>query len=96
MALLDTRNRIVGALDRELAEVRSLKNMTDVTVLTKSAQDFIEHAPLPNNVLPVGREIFTASELKPAEMTLDPSLERATIEELNAALAAAFTQMSAQ
>ena len=59
--------------------------------------DVIENEPraeLPLNVVPVGRNFFRTSDLPPAEAVLDPVLERATIEELNAALEAAFSQIA--
>ena len=60
--------------------------------------DVIESAPrhpLPMNVVPVGRDLFRTTELPPREAAINPALERATVEELNAALAAAFSEMSA-
>jgi len=50
--------------------------------------------PLPVNVVPVSRELFMGSA--PQEAVLDPALERATVEELNAALADAFNHVSGQ
>lgn len=110
ISLMEARSQVVSVLDREISEVRSLKKMAasrvetsalpsfnpaDSRALGKPAQEFSQPSPLPANVLAISRELFTATELKPVEMALDPELERATIEELNAALAAAFSHISA-
>ena len=93
LALIEARGRILGALDRELEAVRALKaRRTNGSV---TFHEVFQQSPLPANVLPVGREIFASKEQLPPEAALDPALERATIEELNAALAAAFSQISA-
>lgn len=93
LALIETRGRILGALDRELEAVRALRGRR-----TNGSGDFHEvfqPSGLPANVLTVSREVFAPKEEAPPEAMIDPALERATIEELNAALAAAFSQMSA-
>lgn len=82
--LMETKGRILRALDRELETLRAMKTVREVPAI----------AQLPNNVLEVGREFFTTPKPPPVEAMLDPALEKATIEELNAALAAAFSQMS--
>ena len=58
-------------------------------------QDVTPRQVLPHNVVPVGRARFLSPSRKPAEADIDPVLARATVDELNAALAAAFNQMSA-
>lgn len=110
ISLMEARSQVVSVLDREISEVRSLKKMVasrdqsfgvpsfnpaDSRTPVKPSQEFRKPAPLPDNVLAISRELFTATEPKPVEMALDPELERATIEELNAALAAAFSHISA-
>jgi hypothetical protein len=93
LALLEARNRIVGALDRELETVRALK--TRWTNTGGMSHEVFQQSTLPANVLKVDREQFNSKDQAPPEAALDPVLERATLEELNAALAAAFNQMSA-
>ncbi len=109
MSLMEARSQVVSVLDREISEVRSLKKMASSRLEAfdlpsskpaatraqgKATNDYNQPAPLPANVLAISRELFTATEPKPVEMALDPELERATIEELNAALAAAFSHIS--
>lgn len=90
-ALLEARNRILSALDRELAEVRSQKSGINPPQ-TRSLHRY--DADLPANVLPIGHDVFALANSLPLEASVDPALERATIEELNAALEAAFSQMT--
>jgi hypothetical protein len=45
-------------------------------------------------VVTVSRELFVSEA--PREMVLDPALEKATVDELNAALADAFNHVSGQ
>lgn len=93
LALIEARGRILGALDRELAAVRARR--TRHINGPSMAHEIFQQSPLPSNVLTVSREIFESREPAPLEAAIDPALERATLEELNAALAAAFSQMSA-
>lgn len=110
LSLMEARSKVTSVLDREISEVRTLKKMvatregsfaipaftpSESRLSAKAQQNFTHPATLPPNVVALSREHFTASEPKPVEMALDPELERATIEELNAALAAAFSHISA-
>ena len=105
-ALIEARDRILHALDFELAEVRLLKSRarhaSSPTRLALAESwgdpvpDVLHQPPLPSNVVSVGRDVFAPKQQLPSEAALDPELERATIVELNAALAAAFSQMTAQ
>lgn len=109
ISLMEARSQVVSVLDREISEVRSLKkrvatqspssgfyssNKVDSKTPDMISREFTKPASLPANVLAISRELFNGSEPKPVEMALDPELERATIEELNAALAAAFSHIS--
>jgi hypothetical protein len=108
---MEARSKVVSVLDREISEVRCLKKMmaardgclplpsfkpAESNAPVKAQQSLTHPVTLPDNVVAISRELFTASEPKPVEMALDPELERATIEELNAALAAAFSHISAR
>jgi hypothetical protein len=93
LALIEARGRVLSALDRELAAVRAIRARR--TAGSGTFHEVFQQSPLPSNVLTAGRELFIAKEQAPLEAALDPALERATLEELNAALAAAFNQMSA-
>ncbi len=93
LALQEARNRLVGAFDRELEMVRALKARWTNT--GGISHEVFQQSSLPANVLKVDREFFNSNDQAPPEAALDPVLERATLEELNAALAAAFNQMSA-
>lgn len=93
LALIEARGRILGALDRELEAVRARR--TRHTNGLGIVHEVFQQSPLPANVLTVSREAFELREPAPLEAAIDPALERATLEELNAALAAAFSQMSA-
>lgn len=103
ISLMEARSQVVSVLDREISEVRSLKKMAASRLQSidlpsfKPAESPVsgKAAPLPSNVLAISRELFTSTDPKPVEMALDPELERATIDELNAALAAAFSHISA-
>lgn len=99
--LMETRSRILGALDRELDQIRaSYQAQMDATHRSAVAGPESEEggvnlmaaSPVPQNVLTVSRELFIAEA--PQEVVLDPALERATVEELNAALADAFNHVS--
>lgn len=92
LALMEVRGRILSALDRELEAVRAMKARP--TNGSGAPPEVFPQSPLPANVLTLDREIFAPKEPLPPEAALDPALERATIEELNAALAAAFSQVS--
>jgi hypothetical protein len=94
LALLEARGRVLSALDRELDAVRTLKARR--TRVSSSRHEVFRESQLPSNVLPMEQKESPAREEAPPEATLDPALERATIEELNAALAAAFNQMSSK
>lgn len=109
ISLMEARSKVVRVLDREISEVLSLKKMiaahagsfgtssikqAESSASTQAQQNFTYPVPLPDNVVAISRELFTATEPKPVEMALDPELERATIEELNSALAAAFSHIS--
>lgn len=111
ISLMEARSKVVSVLDREISEVRALKKMmathdgsyaipsiksAESCAPVKTQQNCTHPMPLPDNVVAISREFFTATEPKPMEMALDPELERATIEELNAALAAAFSHISAR
>lgn len=93
LALIEARGRILGALDRELEALRALRVRR--TNGSGVFHEVFQQSALPANVLTVSRETFAPKEEAPPEAMIDPALERATIEELNAALAAAFSQMSA-
>jgi hypothetical protein len=92
LALIEARSRILSALDCELEAVRAMKARP--TNGSGVSPEVFQQSPLPANVLTLNREIFAPKEQLPPEAALDPALERATIEELNAALAAAFSQVS--
>ncbi len=92
LALIEARGRILGALDRELETVRAQRIRRANG--SGMVREVFQQSPLPANVLTVSREIFEFREPAPLEAAIDPALERATLEELNAALAAAFSQMS--
>ena len=100
--LMETRSRIMGALDRELDHIRatchavakaSAQTMPEASQIEQGAA-LMEAPPLPQNVVTVSRELFMGST--PQEVVLDPALEQATVEELNAALADAFNHVSGQ
>lgn len=103
-ALMAARDRILKELDRELAAIRVLRTRTRQASApamlavadpwNDAVPDLSQCPPLPGNVVPVAREVFAPQPELPVEAALDPELERATIEELNAALAAAFNQMA--
>lgn len=94
LVLLEVRGRILNALDRELEAVRATIKGCPTNGCSASPE-VLHQSPLPANVLTLNREVFASTrEPLPAEAALDPALERATIEELNAALAAAFSQVS--
>ncbi len=110
LSLMEARSKVVSVLDREISEVRSMKKIAasrdgsfaitafkpaETCTPVKALQNFTHPTPLPPNVVAISRELFTATEPKPVEMALDPELEQATIDELNAALAAAFSHISA-
>lgn len=93
-ALIEARGRILSALDRELDAVRAMK--AHPANGSSPFPEIFQQSPLPANVLTLNPDVFAAptKEQLPTEAALDPALERATIEELNAALAAAFNQVS--
>ena len=95
----------MGALDRELDHIRATchavakASAQTVPAEPETAQGeqgtaLMEAPPVPQNVVTVSRELFMGST--PPEAVLDPALEQATVEELNAALADAFNHVSGQ
>lgn len=97
--LIETRKRIVNALDRELDQIRATRQAAAVGTANQpefaeneAGATLMEAAPLPLNVLTVSRELFINEA--PQEAVLDPALEQATVEELNAALADAFNHVA--
>jgi hypothetical protein len=103
--LMETRSRIMGALDRELDHIRATyqavaqasteaRTLETEAVQGEAGTALMEAPPLPQNVVTVSRELFMGST--PQEAVLDPALEQATVEELNAALADAFNHVSGQ
>jgi hypothetical protein len=94
--LLETR-RALGALDRELDQIRASRKAARQfqAIRDESGAELMEAAPLPRNVVSISRDLFL-SETPPTEVVLDPALEKATVEELNAALADAFNHVSGQ
>ena len=97
-SLMRTRNQVVGYFDRELAKLRRFRTAREggspKAAEQAVAAALMQEAPLPSNVVAVGRDVFASKEMPPVEARLDPDLERATVEELNAALEAAFFHVS--
>ena len=95
---LDLILATLSELRREISGPGGVSFRKDEPKCARIEDDVIECAPrrpLPQNVVPVGRDLFRTNELPPPEAALDPALERATVQELNDALAAAFSHMSA-
>jgi hypothetical protein len=106
-SLEETRGRVLSALDEELASIRqwmeSLKDFdTNLTVYrpdTEAAAALAEKAPSkfkpskPSNIVELTAQDFAMAPEPLHEPALDPVLEKATMDELNAALAAAFEHM---
>lgn len=94
--LLAETRRALGALDRELDQIRaSRKAARNPEPLQNNATtDSGEPQSLPRNVVSFSRDLFISET--PPEVILDPALEKATVEELNAALADAFNHISAR
>ena len=97
VALVEAHDKITGAL----ARLRIWKDHASQPAVGKTAlahdggaEKFLEESPLPENVVPIRREIFARSDDFLVGPMFDPELERATVEELNAALAAAFSQIA--
>jgi hypothetical protein len=108
--LLEARGRVLLSFDRELASLRGWMDALqqfDPTVGMQTVQELV-HAPLepsfeeliaeppyvaPCNIVPF-RAPGSSPETLIEEEPLDPALANATIDELNAALAAAFRHMA--
>ena len=93
-SLLEARGRFLSALDGEIEALRALK--ARCIRIVSSRHEVFPESHVPPNVLPMGNRAPAAADGLPLEATLDPALERATIEELNASLAAAFRQISSK
>jgi len=91
--LVETR-RALGALDRELDQIRASRKATRQlqAIRDEGCTEIVEASSLPRNVVSISRDLFLSEA--PAEVVLDPALEKATVEELNAALADAFNHVS--
>jgi hypothetical protein len=93
--IIDTRRRIVGVLDRELNQIRATWAVNQPeSIQDELGMSLMEASPLPRNVVSVSRDLFISEA--PEEVVLDPALEKATVDELNAALADAFNHVSAR
>lgn len=110
--LLEARGRVLFSMDRELASLRgwmdALQNFDPSHSLQKpEEQTASENAPLSglleeapqtvaSNIVPFSVADFTTRSAVLREPVLDPTLEQATVDELNAALAAAFQHVADQ
>ncbi len=106
-SLEETRNRVMGALDEELVSIRhwmdSLQSLEPALSIYRPEKDAAQSAgkvaaatkpSKPNNIVQLSSQDFAnVQEPMVTEPPLDPALEKATMEELNAALAAVFEHM---
>ncbi|RBP43710.1 hypothetical protein DES53_105109 [Roseimicrobium gellanilyticum] len=106
-SLEETRGRVLSALDEELASIRqwmeSLKDFdTALTVYRPEAETSAEGSEKtpskfkpskPSNIVELTAQDFAMTPEPLREPALDPTLEQATMDELNAALAAVFEHM---
>lgn len=104
-SLEETRGRVLSALDEELASIRkwmeSLENMdSNLTIYRPESaagakKDKAAKTSKPDNIVQLHPQDFAGEPQEPTiqEPPLDPALEKATMDELNAALAAVFEHM---
>ncbi|HSI65457.1 MAG TPA: hypothetical protein VLE43_20185 [Candidatus Saccharimonadia bacterium] len=107
-SLEETRGRVLSALDEELASIRqwmeSLRDFdsnfsvyrpeAEAPVLVPVEKTGTQFKPSkPSNIVQLTAHDFAGLHEPVQEPALDPALEQATMEELNAALAAVFEHM---
>lgn len=109
-SLEETRGRVLGALDEELAAIRqwmeSLKDFDPTLRVYRPEAESSAHSVAvsektpakfkpsqPNNIVEFTAQDFVQVQEPVREPSLDPALEKATMDELNAALAAVFENM---
>lgn len=108
-ALLEARGRVMLSFDRELASLRgwmdSLNHLDAASSLHAmpspgspgaALEELVSGAPQPvgSNIVPFSMMDFPGTGGVIEEPPVDPGLATATLDELNAALAAAFKQVS--
>ena len=108
-SLLETRTQVMTVLDQELSALRRCLSSIESADPTSQAKHEAPQFPafmgmeqvLKNppsfqvdNVIQMPPTSFTCHNDSPSEAEPDPKLAQATVDELNAALAAAFSQVS--
>ena len=100
-SLLETRTKVLVALDQELSTLRGCLASIEASVQSSGTpsgapgmDQLMQNAPQyqVDNTIAMNPSNPSAQSISEAE--LDPRLVQATVDELNAALAAAFNQVS--